>query len=44
MLLTGIFLAAASLSAPLVVAWRSAVSLSLIPALAPLLITLALGP
>jgi two-component system, sensor histidine kinase len=43
-LLTGIFLAAASLSAPLVVACRSAVYLSLIPALAPLLMTLALGP
>jgi two-component system, sensor histidine kinase len=44
MLLTGIFLAAASLCAPLVVAWRSAVYLSLIPAIAPLLIALALGP
>jgi signal transduction histidine kinase len=44
MLLTGIFLAAASLSAPLVVAWRSAVYLSLIPALAPLLVALTLGP
>jgi signal transduction histidine kinase len=44
MLLTGIFLAAASLSAPLLVAWRSAVYISLIPALAPLLMTLALGP
>jgi two-component system, sensor histidine kinase len=43
-LLTGIFLAAASLSAPLVVAWRSAVYVSLLPALAPLLFTLALGP
>ena len=43
-LLTGIFLAAASLSAPLIVAWRSAVYVSLLPALAPLLLTLALGP
>jgi two-component system, sensor histidine kinase len=43
-LLTGLFLAAASLSAPLVVAWRNAVHLSLIPALAPLLLTLLLGP
>jgi len=43
MLLTGMFLAATSLSAPLVVAWRAAVYLSLIPALAPLLITLTLG-
>ena len=43
-LLTGLFLAAASLSAPLVVAWRDAVHLSLIPALAPLLLTLLLGP
>jgi signal transduction histidine kinase len=43
-LLTGIFLAAASLSAPLVVAWRSAIYASLLPALAPLLLTLALGP
>ena len=43
-LLTGIFLAAASLSAPLVVAWRSAVYLSLLPALAPLLMTLTVGP
>jgi len=42
-LLTGLFLAAASLSAPLVVAWRNAVHLSLIPALAPLLIMLMLG-
>jgi len=43
-LLTGLFLAAASLSAPLVVAWRSAIYLSLIPALAPLLILLLLRP
>jgi signal transduction histidine kinase len=43
-LLTGIFLAAASLSAPLLVAWRTAVYVSLLPALAPLLLTLALGP
>jgi signal transduction histidine kinase len=42
--LTGIFLAAASLSAPLIVAWRSAIYASLLPALAPLLLTLALGP
>jgi signal transduction histidine kinase len=42
-LLTGLFLAAASLSAPLVVAWRNAVHLSLLPALVPLLITLVLG-
>ena len=44
MLLTGLFLAAASLSAPLVVAWRSAVYLSLVPALAPLLVILTVGP
>jgi signal transduction histidine kinase len=43
-LLTGIFLAAAALSAPLVAAWRSAIYVSLLPALAPLLITLALRP
>ncbi len=42
-LLTGLFLAAASLSAPLVVAWRNAVHLSLIPALAPLLVMLMFG-
>lgn len=42
-LLTGLFLAAASLSAPLVVAWRNAVHLALIPALAPLLLMLMLG-
>jgi signal transduction histidine kinase/CheY-like chemotaxis protein len=43
-LLTGIFLAAAGLSAPLVSAWRPAVYLSLLPALLPLLATLALQP
>jgi len=41
-LLTGIFLAAAGLSAPLVSAWRPAVYLSVLPALVPLLVTLAL--
>jgi signal transduction histidine kinase len=40
-LLTGIFLAAAGLSAPLLSAWRPAVYLSLLPALVPLLMTLA---
>jgi signal transduction histidine kinase len=43
-LLTGIFLAAASLSAPLVAAWRPAVYVSLLPALVPLLLTLAFRP
>jgi signal transduction histidine kinase len=43
-LLTGIFLAAAGLSAPLLAAWRSAVYFSLVPALMPLLSTLALRP
>ncbi|HXA35649.1 MAG TPA: ATP-binding protein [Steroidobacteraceae bacterium] len=43
-LLTGIFLAAAGLSAPLLAAWRPAVYVSLIPALTPLLATLALRP
>jgi signal transduction histidine kinase len=43
-LLTGIMLAAAGLSAPLVAASRPAVSLSLLPALGPLLLTLMLGP
>jgi two-component system, sensor histidine kinase len=43
-LLTGIFLAAAGLSAPLLAAWRPAVYLSLVPALTPLLATLALRP
>jgi signal transduction histidine kinase len=41
-LLTGIWLAAAGLSAPLVAASRPAVYLSLLPALGPLLVTLAL--
>jgi two-component system, sensor histidine kinase len=41
-LLTGIWLAAAGLSAPLVAASRPAVYLSLLPALWPLLLTLAL--
>src|SRR6202043_1980731 len=40
-LLTGIFLAAAGLSAPLLTAWRPAVYASLLPALVPLLVTLA---
>jgi two-component system, sensor histidine kinase len=40
-LLTGIFLAAAGLSAPLLSAWRPAVYASLLPALVPLLVTLA---
>jgi len=39
--LTGVFLAAAGLSAPLLSAWRPAVYASLLPALVPLLITLA---
>ena len=39
-LLTGIFLATAGLSAPLLSAWRPAVYLSLLPALVPLLLTL----
>jgi two-component system, sensor histidine kinase len=39
--LTGIFLAAAGLSAPLLSAWRPAVYASLLPALVPLLMTLA---
>lgn len=43
-LLTGIFLAAAGLAAPLLAAWRRAVYLSLLPALLPLLATLALRP
>src|SRR6266404_1076659 len=43
-LLMGIFLAAAGLSAPLLAAWRPAVYLSLLPALTPLLATLALRP
>ena len=43
-LLTGILLAAAGLSAPLVAASRPAVYLSLLPALVPLLVTLMLGP
>jgi two-component system, sensor histidine kinase len=41
-LLTGIWLAAAGLSAPLVAASRPAVYLSLLPALVPLLVTLVL--
>ncbi len=40
-LLTGVFLAAAGLSAPLISAWRPAVYASLLPALLPLLLTLA---
>jgi signal transduction histidine kinase len=43
-LLTGIFLAAAGLSAPLLSAWRPAVYVSLLPALLPLLVTLATRP
>ena len=43
-LLTGIFLAAAGLSAPLLAAWRRAVYFALLPALLPLLLTLALRP
>jgi two-component system, sensor histidine kinase len=43
-LLTGIFLATAGLSAPLVAAWRPAVYASLLPALVPLLLTLAVRP
>jgi signal transduction histidine kinase len=39
-LLTGVFLATAGLSAPLLSAWRPAVYASLLPALVPLLITL----
>ncbi len=42
--LAGFFLAAAGLSAPLLAAWRPAVHLSLLPALLPLLATLALQP
>jgi signal transduction histidine kinase len=42
--LAGIFLAAAGLSAQLLAAWRPAVRLSLLPALLPLLLTLALRP
>jgi signal transduction histidine kinase len=42
--LTGIFLAAAGLSASLLAAWRPAVYVALLPALLPLLITLALRP
>jgi signal transduction histidine kinase/CheY-like chemotaxis protein len=42
--LTGIFLAAAGLSASLLAAWRPAVYAALLPALLPLLITLALRP
>jgi signal transduction histidine kinase len=41
-LLTGILLAAAGLGAPLVSAWRAAVYISLLPALTPLLVTLAI--
>ncbi len=40
-LLTGIFLAAAGLAAQMVSAWRAAVYFSLLPAIAPLLVTLA---
>jgi two-component system, sensor histidine kinase len=40
-LLTGVFLAAAGLSAPFLSAWRPAVYASLLPALVPLLVTLA---
>ena len=43
-LLAGMLLAAAGLSAPLVAASRPAVYLSLVPSLAPLLVTLTLGP
>jgi signal transduction histidine kinase len=43
-LLTGIFLATAGLSAPLLAAWRPAVYVSLLPSLLPLLITLAIRP
>jgi two-component system, sensor histidine kinase len=43
-LLTAILLAASGLSAPLLVASRPAVYLSLLPALVPLLVTLTLGP
>ena len=43
-LLTGILLATAGLSAPLVAASRSAVYVSLLPALVPLLLTLTLAP
>jgi two-component system, sensor histidine kinase len=43
-LLTGIFLAVAGLVAPLLAAWRTAVHLSLLPALAPLLIALTVRP
>jgi two-component system, sensor histidine kinase len=40
-LLTGIFLAAAGLATQMVSAWRSAVYFSLLPAIVPLLVTLA---
>lgn len=40
-LLTGVFLAAAGLTAPLLSGWRPAVYASLLPALVPLLVTLA---
>jgi signal transduction histidine kinase len=43
-LLTGIVLAVAALSAPLLAASRTAVYLALLPALVPLLLTLTLGP
>ena len=43
-LVTGIFLAAAGLTAPLLAAWRPAVYVWLLPALLPLLVTLALRP
>jgi signal transduction histidine kinase len=43
-LLAGIFLAAAGLSAPLLAAWRRAMYLSVLPALTPLLLILALRP
>jgi signal transduction histidine kinase/CheY-like chemotaxis protein len=43
-LMTGIMLAAAGLSAPLLAASRPAVYLSLLPALVPLLLALTLGP
>jgi two-component system, sensor histidine kinase len=43
-LLTGIYLAAAGLAAPLVSAWRPAIYLSLLPSLMPLLVTLAIRP
>jgi len=43
-LLTAILLAVSGLTAPLLVASRAAVYLSLLPALVPLLVTLTLGP